>query len=90
MLGDSDRDAVWRRVGAARVVVVPSRWAEPVGLTALEAMAAGTPVVAYRVGGLAEEVARAGGGVLIEPDPAALAAACIAAARQRRALGGAV
>ena len=77
VLGDSDRDAVWRRVGAARVVVVPSRWAEPVGLTALEAMAAGTPVVAYRVGGLAEEVARAGGGVLIEPDPAALAAACI-------------
>lgn len=77
VLGDLEPDLVWRRVAGARVAVVPSRWAEPVGLTALEAMAVGTPVVAYRVGGLAEEVGRAGGGMLIAPDPAALAIACL-------------
>ncbi len=62
VLGDLDPEAVWRRIAGAQVVVVPSRWAEPVGLTALEAMAVGTPVVAYRVGGLAEQVHRAGAG----------------------------
>ena len=49
-----------RAVRSPRVAVVPSRWAEPAALVALEAMAVGTPVVAYRVGGLAELV-EAGG-----------------------------
>ncbi|WP_285661005.1 glycosyltransferase family 4 protein [Actinorhabdospora filicis] len=40
---------------AADCLVVPSRY-EPFGLVALEAAAAGTPVVASRVGGLAEIV----------------------------------
>lgn len=39
---------------AADVVVVPSRWQEPFGLVILEAMAAGKPVVASRVGGIPE------------------------------------
>jgi glycosyltransferase involved in cell wall biosynthesis len=67
---------VWRRLSAARMLVVPSRWAEPVGLGALEAMAMGTPVIAYRVGGLAEAVGGAGAGVLTGPDAGELAAAC--------------
>jgi glycosyltransferase involved in cell wall biosynthesis len=72
--GTLSRAGVHELFGAARVAVVPSRWAEPAGLVALEAMAAGTPVVAYRAGGLAELV-EAGGGVLTEP--AGLAAACL-------------
>lgn len=44
---------------AAAVVAVPSRWPEPFGLVAVEAMASGTAVVATRVGGLAE---------IVEPD----------------------
>ena len=47
------------RAGAA-LALVPSRYAEILPLAALEAMAAGLPVVASRAGGLAELVPRAG------------------------------
>ena len=47
------------RAGAA-VALVPSRYAEILPLAALEAMAAGLPVVAARAGGLAEIVPAAG------------------------------
>jgi glycosyltransferase involved in cell wall biosynthesis len=36
----------------AMVVAVPSLWAEPFGLVGLEAMANGTPVIAFDVGGM--------------------------------------
>jgi glycosyltransferase involved in cell wall biosynthesis len=48
----------------AAVAVVPSRYAEILPLAALEAMAAGLPVVAARSGGLAEAVPSEG---LYEP-----------------------
>jgi glycosyltransferase involved in cell wall biosynthesis len=67
--------AVTQALGAARVVVVPSRWEEPGSLVALEAMAAGTPIVAYRSGGLGEYVEMSGAGLTVPPDPSALAAA---------------
>ncbi|HQT47477.1 MAG TPA: glycosyltransferase, partial [Acidocella sp.] len=38
----------------AAIVVVPSRWAEPFGLTALEAMASGAALITTRQGGLRE------------------------------------
>jgi glycosyltransferase involved in cell wall biosynthesis len=47
------------RAGAA-LALVPSRYAEILPLAALEAMAAGLPVVASRTGGLAELVPEAG------------------------------
>jgi glycosyltransferase involved in cell wall biosynthesis len=50
----------------ADVLVVPSRW-EGFGLIAAEAMRAGLPVVAARVGGLPEVVAQGESGVLFEP-----------------------
>lgn len=50
------------------IAVVPSRWAEPAGLTTLEAMASGAALVASRVGGIPEMVGN--GGVLVPPgDP---------------------
>jgi glycosyltransferase involved in cell wall biosynthesis len=52
-------------------------WLEGFGLTALEALAAGTPVVGYRAGAVAEVVADAG--VLVdERDPRALGDALLA------------
>lgn len=42
------------------VCVVPSRWEEPFGLTALEAIASGTPVIAAGHGGLPEAVGPCG------------------------------
>jgi glycosyltransferase involved in cell wall biosynthesis len=54
----ADELAALRREAA--VAVVPSRYAEILPLAALEAMAAGLPVVAARAGGLAELVPEAG------------------------------
>ena len=51
----------------AEVLVAPSRW-EGFGLIAAEAMRAGLPVIASRVGGLAEIVEHGVTGLLIEPD----------------------
>ncbi|PSB58293.1 glycosyltransferase [Chamaesiphon polymorphus] len=60
---------------AANVCVIPSDY-EPFGLVALEAMAAGTPVIASIVGGLKYTVIHRETGMLIPPnEPTALAAA---------------
>ena len=59
------------------VVVVPSRF-EPFGIIALEAMAAGTPLVVSRVGGLAEIVEDSVDGIEVEPNnPSAIASATV-------------
>ncbi|MGQ9699024.1 MAG: glycosyltransferase family 4 protein [Armatimonadota bacterium] len=66
-------DDVLRDMARAEVTVVPSR-DEAFGLVALESMAVGTPVVASRVGGLAEIVRDGIDGFLVPPgDPEALA-----------------
>ena len=62
-LSDHDLAAL---LAAADVVVVPSRY-EPFGLVALEAQAAGAPVVVTRTGGLAELVDDGFTGRVIEP-----------------------
>jgi glycosyltransferase involved in cell wall biosynthesis len=67
-------------VGALKssdVVAVPSRF-EPFGIIALEAMAAGAPVVVSRVGGLAEIVDDSVDGVEVEPNnPESIAEATV-------------
>jgi len=74
--GGLDRAEVIRLLSRARVCLMPSRWQEPGGIAALEAMSVGTPVIAYASGGLAEYVGDAGGGRVIEPDVMALAREC--------------
>jgi len=56
-LGRLARSAVARVLGAARVVVMPSLMPESFGLTGLEALACGTPVVAFDAGGITEWLA---------------------------------
>lgn len=71
-------DAVEAALDEAALVVVPSRWDEPFGLVALEAAMRARPVVATRVGGLAEAVEDGTTGLLVERDDAdALAAAIL-------------
>lgn len=56
------------------IVVVPSIWIEPFGITALEGMASGAPVVASNIGGLAQTTVPDQTGLLVEPgDAGALA-----------------
>jgi glycosyltransferase involved in cell wall biosynthesis len=72
-LGSLDRPALQREYARAAVVIMPSRF-EGLGMVALEAQSAGTPVVGYDVDGLRDAVR--GGGVLVPSgDVAALRAA---------------
>ena len=66
-----------RILKSSDVVAVPSRF-EPFGIIALEAMAAGAPVVVSKVGGLAEIVEDAVDGLEVEPDdPESIAEATV-------------
>lgn len=53
-LGQLPMDALAHVLGAARVVVMPSLMPESFGLTGLEALACGSPVVAFDSGGISE------------------------------------
>lgn len=52
-------------LNAHQIMVIPSRWAEPFGVVALEGIACGCGVVASRTGGLPEAVGPCG--LLVEP-----------------------
>lgn len=69
-------EEVLQRVAGAEALVMPSVWYETFGRTLIEAFAAGTPVIASRLGAMAELVTDDETGVLFPPgDVAALAAA---------------
>jgi glycosyltransferase involved in cell wall biosynthesis len=74
-----------RSFASAWVQAVPSRWEEPFGLVAVEAMMRGTAVVASASGGLLEIVRHGESGLLVPPsDPAALAEALSLLLQDRR------
>jgi UDP-glucose:(glucosyl)LPS alpha-1,2-glucosyltransferase len=91
LLGYRDHPAVMNALAAAAIVVVPSRWAEPFGLVALEAMASGAALVCSSRGGLPEVAGDAA--LYADPDdPTAVAEAILALARdeaRREALAAA-
>ena len=74
------------------VFVFPVRWPEGFGLSLVEAMAAGKPVVAARVGAVPDIVRHARDGWLVEPEnPAPLAEGIVRLLKDRalaKALGG--
>ena len=60
----------WRR---SIIALVPSVWSEPCPTVAMEAMSAGCPVIASRIGGLVDLVTDGKTGLLVQPaDPLAL------------------
>ena len=76
-LGQLERLALWKIMGQSLGLLFPIEWDEPFGLTAVEAMATGTPVIAFRRGA-AEEVIRHGEtGFLVEAGERAHAAALV-------------
>lgn len=62
--------ALQEEIAHARIVVLPSLWQENAPLSLLEAMAAGVPVVASRMGGIPEIVRDGKTGVLVPPNDA--------------------
>lgn len=73
------RDDVHDILGASDLFVCPSVWDEALGYVILEAMAAGVPVVASRVGGIPEVVRDGETGLLVPPRDAGALARAIAA-----------
>ncbi len=80
VLGYRTNPEVLAWMGRAAIVVVPSRWEEPFGLVALEAMAMGAALICTRRGGLPEVAGDAA--VYVDPaDPDGIAAALVALAQ---------
>ena len=74
------RTSLWEAMARAAVVLCPSRWDEPFGLAAAEAQACGTPVVAFRRGGLSEVIVDGLTGLLVAADDVAAFAEAVARA----------
>ena len=72
-----DEAEVAAELAASTVLVLPSRW-EGLPYTLLEALQAGTPVIAADVGGVPDVVAGADCAVLVPPEHPGLLAAAVA------------
>jgi glycosyltransferase involved in cell wall biosynthesis len=66
--GSVDRAGKLAFLRGIDVLSVPATYDEPKGMSLLEAMASGVPVVQPRRGAFTEIVERTGGGLLVEPD----------------------
>ena len=82
-IGDSDKGAF---LGDAAALLFPVDWPEPFGLAIIEAMANGTPVIAFGRGSLPEIVEHAVTGFLVENVDEAVAAVPLAKALDRAAI----
>lgn len=82
-IGDAEKGAF---LGGARALLFPIDWPEPFGLVMIEAMAAGTPVVAWRNGSTPEVIEPGRTGFLVESIDAAVAAVHAAAGLPREAV----
>jgi glycosyltransferase involved in cell wall biosynthesis len=70
-LGDAPKGAL---LGGAEALLFPIDWPEPFGLVMIEAMASGTPVIAWRRGSVPEVVEEGVTGFIVESEAQAVAA----------------
>jgi len=74
VLGKVSDSVLWRQLGEADVLCAPSLAGESFGMVLIEAMAAGTPVIASHIAGYSDVVTNGVDGILVPPaDPQALA-----------------
>jgi glycosyltransferase involved in cell wall biosynthesis len=77
-VGHEPHDRAVARIASASVLVNPSL-SEAFGMSLVEALAVGTPVIATRVGGMPDILEATGGGILVEKEnPRVLADALVA------------
>jgi glycosyltransferase involved in cell wall biosynthesis len=67
VLGRQDRDSVREKMGAASALIFPSTWYEGFPMTMVEAFASALPVIASRLGSMAELIEDGKTGLLFEP-----------------------
>jgi glycosyltransferase involved in cell wall biosynthesis len=71
-------------LGNAIALLFPIRWAEPFGLVMIEAMACGTPVIAYRCGSVPEVIDEGVTGFIVDDLAGAVEAVAMIASLSRR------
>jgi glycosyltransferase involved in cell wall biosynthesis len=64
-VGEVDEAGKYRLLGAAVALLNPIQWPEPFGLVMIEAMACGTPVLAFRCGSVPEIVEEGDTGLIV-------------------------
>jgi glycosyltransferase involved in cell wall biosynthesis len=73
-IGEIDEGRKTDFLGGAMALLFPIDWAEPFGLVMIEAMSAGTPVVAWRKGSVPEVMSDGRSGFIVDSIDAAVAA----------------
>lgn len=73
-IGEVDRRGKAQLLEGATALLFPIDWPEPFGLVMIEAMACGTPVIAWRRGAVPEVVDEGVTGYIVETDDQAIAA----------------
>ena len=79
-IGEVDEDGKRELLANALALVFPIDWPEPFGLVMIEAMSAGTPVIAWRNGSVPEVIEHGRSGLVV--DNIATAVDAVAAVRQ--------
>ena len=67
-LGFMSGEALQREIASAKAVVAPAIWNEPFGLTVIESLSLGTPVIGSGVGAIRENIVDGKGGALVSPN----------------------
>lgn len=65
--GFIERNKLFEMLAGAKALLFPIHWEEPFGLVMIEAMATGTPVIAYNRGSVSEIIADGETGFIIDP-----------------------
>ena len=84
--GKLDHDRLLALYPQYDALLFTSRWAEPFGITVLEAMARGLPVISTNCGALAEIISDGANGLLVPPDEPVMLANAVRRLTQEPAL----
>lgn len=71
-IGEIDERRKATFLGQARALLFPIRWPEPFGIVMIEAMACGTPVLAFRAGSVPEVIDEGVSGLIVDSVPEAV------------------